>query len=129
MFTVVEKDSGRWIGRIGPWSPEGWPGTEVGWGLIREAWGKGFAFEGARAAISWSFEALGWKEVIHTIEPGNLASRHLASRLGARLQGKARLPAPFQHVLVDVWKQSREEWYSRPWLSRRAGTWGFGPAA
>ena len=34
MFSVIEKDSGRWIGRIGPWQPEGWPGTEVGWSLV-----------------------------------------------------------------------------------------------
>lgn len=29
MFSVIEKDSGQWIGRLGPWQPEGWPGTEV----------------------------------------------------------------------------------------------------
>ncbi len=32
MFSVIEKASGKWIGRLGPWQPEGWPGTEVGWG-------------------------------------------------------------------------------------------------
>ena len=41
MFSVIEKSSGRWIGRMGPWFPEGWPGREVGWGLARHAWGKG----------------------------------------------------------------------------------------
>ena len=40
MFSVIEKDSGRWVGRLGPWRPEGWPGTEVGWSLHRDAWGK-----------------------------------------------------------------------------------------
>ena len=27
MFSVVEKSTGNWIGRLGPWQPEGWPGT------------------------------------------------------------------------------------------------------
>src|SRR5262249_5878461 len=36
MFSVIEKASGKWMGRLGPWVPEGWPGTEVGWGLARE---------------------------------------------------------------------------------------------
>src|SRR5690606_17152865 len=27
MFSVVEKETGRWIGRVGPWQPEQWPGT------------------------------------------------------------------------------------------------------
>src|SRR5690242_10527528 len=29
MFSVIEKASGRWVGRLGPWFPDGWPGTEV----------------------------------------------------------------------------------------------------
>ena len=41
MFSVIERSSGRWIGRLGPWKPVDWPGTEVGWGLAREGWGKG----------------------------------------------------------------------------------------
>ena len=39
MFSVTLRESGRWIGRIGPWRPEGWPGTEIGWGLARDTWG------------------------------------------------------------------------------------------
>ena len=79
MFSIIEKSSGRWIGRLGPWVPEGWPGTEVGWGLLRDAWGKGYATEGATAAIDWAFAHLGWSEVIHTIGPENVASQAVAS--------------------------------------------------
>jgi RimJ/RimL family protein N-acetyltransferase len=25
MFSVLEKRSGLWVGRLGPWQPEGWP--------------------------------------------------------------------------------------------------------
>lgn len=50
MFSVLERSGGRWIGRVGPWMPDGWPGTEVGWGLAREAWGKGYAKEAASAS-------------------------------------------------------------------------------
>src|SRR6202008_4486280 len=46
MFSVIEKSTGRWVGRLGPWQPEDWPGTEVGWGLARECWGRGYATEG-----------------------------------------------------------------------------------
>ena len=52
MFSVFEKDTGRWVGRLGPWSPHGWPGLEVGWGVIRDVWGKGYALEGAIASRS-----------------------------------------------------------------------------
>lgn len=113
MFSVVEKSSGKWIGRLGPWQPEGWPGTEVGWGLIKEAWGKGYAAEGATAAIDWAFENLGWTNVIHTIDPQNLASIALAERLGSTDLGPCQLPAPYEALNVRAWGQAREQWLSR----------------
>ena len=45
MFSVYERDTGRWVGRVGPWMPEGWPDTEVGWGVTRDCWGRGYAPE------------------------------------------------------------------------------------
>lgn len=112
MFSVIEKSTGRWVGRLGPWQPEGWPGTEVGWGIVRDAWGKGYATEGATAAIDWAFDTLGWDEVIHTIEPANVNSQKVAQRLGSRILRQAVLPAPM-NVAVDCWGQSREEWLAR----------------
>ena len=112
MWSVVEKSTGRWIGRLGPWMPEGWPGTEVGWGLAREAWGKGYATEGATAAIDWAFENLGWTEVVHTIDAENVNSQRVAERLGSRILRQDVLPPPL-NLPVDVWGQSREEWRAR----------------
>lgn len=110
MFSVIEKATGRWIGRVGPWRPEEWPGTEVGWGIAREAWGRGYAPEAAAAATDWAFDALGWDEVIHTIDPQNVPSQAVARKLGSRILRQARLPAPLDEPVVDVWGQSREEW-------------------
>ncbi|MBT9472857.1 MAG: GNAT family N-acetyltransferase [Pseudomonadota bacterium] len=112
MFSVIEKESGRWVGRLGPWQPEGWPGTEVGWGVTRECWGKGYAVEGATAAIDWAFDLLGWTEVVHTIDPGNINSQNLARRLGSTILRQAVLPPPLNDS-VDVWGQSREQWKAR----------------
>ena len=114
MFSVVERDSGAWIGRVGPWHPLGWPGTEVGWGLLRSAWGKGYAREAATATIDWAFEHLGWDEVVHCIAPENAASIRLAERLGSVNRGPGRMPAPFEDMRVDVWGQTRDEWRARP---------------
>jgi RimJ/RimL family protein N-acetyltransferase len=112
MFSLIEKETGRWVGRAGPWQPEGWPGTEVGWGLARETWGKGYATEAAEAAIDWAFGALGWTEVIHTIEAANVNSQKVAQRLGSRILRQAVLPAPL-NLPVDCWGQSRAEWLAR----------------
>ena len=90
MFSVIEKSSGRWVGRLGPWYPEGWPDHEVGWGIMREHWGKGYATEGAAATVDYAFDVLGWTHVIHCIEENNAASQGVAKRLGSRF--KCRLP-------------------------------------
>ncbi len=114
MFSVVEKASGAWVGRVGPWLPEGWPGTEVGWGIARDRCGLGYATEAATAAIDWAFDALGWSEVIHVIDVGNAASQAVARKLGSRNRGRGQLPAPYEAVVIDVWGQTRAEWRARP---------------
>ncbi|CAN5628978.1 GNAT family N-acetyltransferase [soil metagenome] len=114
MFSVIEKSSGQWLGQLGPWQPEGWPGTEVGWSFRRAAWGRGYATEAAVAAIDWSFDSLGWEEVIHCIDPANLGSRRLAERLGSRILRTTRMPPPFEdHGEIDVWGQSCAQWRAR----------------
>jgi RimJ/RimL family protein N-acetyltransferase len=117
MFSVIEKASGRWIGRLGPWYPEGWPGTEVGWGIVRDAWGHGYAPEGAAAAMDWAFDTLGWETIIHAIAPDNLASQAVARKLGSTLLGPGRLPEPYQEKPIELWGQTREQW-----RKRRAGS-------
>jgi RimJ/RimL family protein N-acetyltransferase len=113
MFSVIEKSSGRWIGRVGPWQPGGWPGPEVGWGIARDVWGKGYALEAATAAMDFAVDELGWTDIIHTINPANLASQKLAARLGSVNRGPGRMPAPFEAEPVDVWGQTAAEWKAR----------------
>jgi RimJ/RimL family protein N-acetyltransferase len=112
MFSVIEQATGRWIGRVGPWWPEGWPGSEIGWAIVRDCRGRGYATEAAVATIHWAFTTLGWDEVIHIISPDNLASQAVARRLGSCNRGPGRLPAPYDHTPIDVWGQSRQEWYA-----------------
>ncbi len=114
MFSLVERDTGLWLGRIGPWQPHGWPGTEVGWGLHPDAQGKGYGVEAATATIDYAFDVLGWTDVIHCIDPDNTPSQRLAERIGSRNLGPTRLPPPFHELPIDRWGQSREEWRARP---------------
>jgi RimJ/RimL family protein N-acetyltransferase len=110
MFSAIDKASGQWVGRLGPWQPDGWPGPEVGWAIVRESWGKGYAVEGAIAATDWAFEKLGWTDVIHSIAPDNLQSQRVAQKLGSRNRGPGKLPPPFAEARVDLWGQTREQW-------------------
>jgi len=113
MFSVIEKATGDWIGRLGPWQPADWPGAEVGWGIARSHWGKGYATEGASAAMDYVFDVLGWPDVIHCIAPDNVNSQAVAKRLGSTLLRQQALPAPFEHDTVGIWGQSRDQWRAR----------------
>jgi len=113
MFSVIERDSGRWIGRLGPWAPLGWPAKEVGWGLIEASQGRGYATEAASACMDYVFDVLGWDEVCHTIAPDNFASQKVAQRLGSTNKGPTKLPPPIDHFPVDFWGQTSDEWRAR----------------
>lgn len=113
MFSVVEKATGAWVGRIGPWRPFDWPGTEVGWGLSRAAWGKGYAVEAAAATMDWAFDNLGWTTIIHCIDPDNTPSQRVAERLGSTLLGPGKMPAPYDNLPINLWGQTREQWRAR----------------
>jgi RimJ/RimL family protein N-acetyltransferase len=113
MFSVIEKATGQWIGRVGPWRPEGWPGNEIGWAINREQWGRGYATEAAIASIDWALEHLGWCEFIHCIAAENIASQRVAIRLGSRNCGPVALPDPYQGTMAEIWRQDRDQWCAR----------------
>lgn len=112
-FSCILRDTGKWIGRVGPWQPEGWPGTEVGWGILREYEGRGFACEAAAASMDYAISQFGWTHIIHTIHPDNAGSIAVAKKLGSINCGPAQLPEPYQQMRVDAWGQSAEHWTAR----------------
>jgi RimJ/RimL family protein N-acetyltransferase len=90
-WALEEKATGRLVGYSGLWNPEGWPEPEVMWGLVASAHGKGYATEAARRARDFAYRELGWRTVISSIAPDNMASQRVAQRLGASLVGSAEL--------------------------------------
>ena len=88
MWGVEERETGRFLGRIGCYEPEGWPGFEIGYVLARDAWGRGYAREGAAAALTFAQRVLGKTSVISLIRPANTASIAVAASLGARRTGR-----------------------------------------
>jgi len=84
-FSLQHRETGEWVGRVGPWYPEGWPAPEVGWTISPDHLGRGYATEAALASLRYAFETLGWKQVIHVIMEGNEASMAVARKIGSTL--------------------------------------------
>lgn len=84
------KASGDFIGFIGLHSPADMPFSpcvEVGWRLAHSFWGKGYATEGAHAALHTLFHGIEEEEVVSFTTVGNLRSRAVMTRLGMREAG------------------------------------------
>jgi RimJ/RimL family protein N-acetyltransferase len=106
MFVVEERQTARYVGRVGPWKPPGWPGFEIGWGIANDFRGKGYAVEAARAAIDWSFATFEIDRIVHCIDRENVASQAVARRLGAQKDREIDL---FGHA-ADLWVTPRVTW-------------------
>lgn len=106
-FSLEHKETGQWVGRVGPWYPEGWPEPEVGWTISPEFLRQGYAFEAANACIDYAFNTLGWSRVIHVILEGNLPSIALARKLGsALLRSQQGIPGVTEEKVL-IFGQSR----------------------
>lgn len=88
MWTVEHRRSGAFVGMVGFAAPEGWPEFELAWALARPWWGRGFATEGARAALAHGFTVLKKDRIVSLIHPENRASIRVAERIGERLEGR-----------------------------------------
>ena len=59
---------------------------EIGWRLVRNAWGQGYAAEAARAALADVFERVGLTEVLAYTAAKNMRSRAVMTKLGMERQ-------------------------------------------
>jgi [ribosomal protein S5]-alanine N-acetyltransferase len=87
LWATILKETGAFIGRCGllPWEIEGRTEVEVAYLLDRTYWGRGLATEAARAIADHAFATLPVDRLICLVDPGNEASRAVATRIGMTL--------------------------------------------
>src|SRR5690606_1142946 len=92
------------------------PCVEIGWRLATSAWGKGYATEGAKAALWIAFEELRLEEIVSFAAQHNWRSRAVMERIGM-----ARDSGTFEHPDVPegnplrthvLYRLGREKWES-----------------
>ncbi|MDR3512965.1 MAG: GNAT family N-acetyltransferase [Caulobacteraceae bacterium] len=57
-------------------------GVEIGWRLVRRAWGGGYASEAAAAALAWGLANLDAAEIVAFTAAGNARSQAVMRRIG-----------------------------------------------
>jgi RimJ/RimL family protein N-acetyltransferase len=106
-WAVEEKTTGRCIGRVGLLDyPYQWPGLELGWTLLPDTWGKGYASEAGKAALDWGFEVLEADCILSMIQPANTASINVAQKLGETYWKDF----DDEDGLQQIWRITRDEW-------------------
>lgn len=88
----IDTKDGMFVGQIGLLKPPHFPELELGWTLLAEAEGKGYATEAAKIVLDWVRDELRPASLVSYIDPANTRSIALAERLGATHDPKALLP-------------------------------------
>lgn len=88
LYAVELKSSGTLIGLLGfhwaDFKAEFTPCVEIGWRLVPEAWGYGYAVEGAKACLEHGFSRLGFDRVYSFTACVNHPSQAVMQRAGMK---------------------------------------------
>jgi ribosomal-protein-alanine N-acetyltransferase len=60
------------------------PCVEIGWRLSADHWGRGYAAEGALAALAFGFDVARLREIVSFTVPANVRSRRVMERIGMK---------------------------------------------
>lgn len=114
MCAAIDRQTGRYLGRIGLlWWPE-WQELEVGWTLRREVWGRGLATEGGAACVSWAFMTKPDLDALScVVSPGNVPSLAVARTLGLVREREDVVVRGTDRFDVIVHRLARADWERR----------------
>jgi RimJ/RimL family protein N-acetyltransferase len=88
---IRKKDDGTPMGMHGflpEWVP--YRQAELGYMMLPQWHGQGFALEATRAVVDYAFKTCGFHKLKATVTQGNLASERLLKRAGFQLEGRLR---------------------------------------
>jgi RimJ/RimL family protein N-acetyltransferase len=104
LWAASVKESGAMVGFVGLSHPLWWPEmidrVEVGWRLSRDAWGHGYATEGALEAVRVGCAVLGLEEIVSFVHPANTRSLAVTARLG--MVEEAEVPHPTRDEMLRI---------------------------
>jgi len=91
LWMVELKDTGTPIGICGLIKRDVLDDVDVGYALLPEFCGQGYAAEAAAAALAYGRETLGLQRVVAVVNAENARSLHLLGKLGFRYERMVRL--------------------------------------
>ena len=87
-FAVDKLENNEFIGFIGiaeqTYKADFTPCVDIGWRLSQQAWGKGYATEGANRCLQFAFETIGLTNVKSICPKVNVKSARVMEKIGMR---------------------------------------------
>ena len=115
-WAICLKDTGEMIGNIGYWrnEPENHRG-EVGYMLMPQFFGKGYASEALAAALNYGFNTMHLNSIKGCVDPENAASIHVLEKAGFVKEAHFREDYMFNGKFKDsgVYCMLRSDWDTR----------------
>ena len=106
VWHASRRDDGRFVGWVSLKFAGESPDVEVGYRLVCDAWGSGFATELARVMLERGFDTLYLDRIIGVTHPDNHASQRVLAKVGMRDEGWGRY---YEHDL-RLFAIDREGW-------------------
>ena len=108
LHSLVDKATGAYVGQCGLLAHvvEEQPMLEIGYSLMRSAWGKGYATEAAQWFRNYGFENELAPSIVSLIHAANVPSQKVAERNGMHRGA----PARWRGMTLFVYKIERTHW-------------------
>jgi RimJ/RimL family protein N-acetyltransferase len=109
-FYLAELNAGKIpIGMCGIIKREWLDDVDIGFALLPEFEGRGFAYEAASATMKYASEALGLKKISAITVPNNLASVKLLEKIGLSFTRMIRIPVDKEELMLFTNYQPNEK--------------------
>lgn len=112
MWVTQERSSGERVGFHLLTNIQGESIIQVGFGLVRSAWGKGFGTEMASAVLRYGFVDMALPRIAAIANLENLASQHVLLKIGLHRNGERSFahPAYASQRPLAWFERDREGW-------------------
>jgi len=91
-YSLIRKSDQQIIGIAGLVDREGLDHIDIGYGMLPEFRGKGYAFEATKAVYDYGYKDLKLDKIVAIVNPDNPSSIKLLSKLGLEFEKMIRLP-------------------------------------
>ncbi|MGI9531115.1 GNAT family N-acetyltransferase [Lutimonas sp.] len=99
-YSLILKESHEFIGIVGLIDREGIDPVDIGYGLLPDFRGNGFAFEASKAIYDYGYNDLKLEKIVAIVNPDNPLSIRLLTKLGLEFEKMVRLPDEEKDIML-----------------------------